>query len=158
MFVRIKETVAEKLRGLCAGLSPEKRMLTVIVLAVLFALGNFYLIFRAIYDIGREDVQRDIIEIAPLDIPDIVPADTLPDKRVQEMEEFLTDSIRKKMSNDINKLKQRLEIRKYLVLPGCSFSSSVRCGSFSHRPKRTNKRRRKMRASTPNCLTREEPT
>ncbi len=74
--------------GLCAGLSPEKRMLTVIVLAVLFALGNFYLIFRAIYDIGREDVQRDIIEIAPLDIPDIVPADTLPDKRVQEMEEF----------------------------------------------------------------------
>ena len=64
---RIKETVAEKLRGLCAGLSPEKRMLTVIVLAVLFALGNFYLIFRAIYDIGREDVQRDIIEIAPLD-------------------------------------------------------------------------------------------
>ena len=90
MFVRIKETVAEKLRGLCAELSPEKRMLTVIVLAVLFALGNFYLIFRAIYDIGREDVQRDIIEIAPLDIPDIVPADTLPDKRVQvqEMEEF----------------------------------------------------------------------
>lgn len=157
MFVRIKETVAEKLRGLCAGLSPEKRMLTVIVLAVLFALGNFYLIFRAIYDIGREDVQRDIIEIAPLDIPDIVPADTLPDKRVQEMEEFLTDSIRKKMSNDINKLKQRLEIRKYLVLPGCSFSSSVRRGSFSHRPKRTNKRRRKMRASIPNCLTREEP-
>ena len=129
MFVRIKETVAEKLRGLCAGLSPEKRMLTVIVLAVLFALGNFYLIFRAIYDIGREDVQRDIIEIAPLDIPDIVPADTLPDKRVQEMEEFFN-----------------------------RFSSSVRCGSFSHRPKRTNKRRRKMRASTPNCLTREEPT
>ena len=88
MFVRIKETVAEKLRGLCAGLSPEKRMLTVIVLAVLFALGNFYLIFRAIYDIGREDVRPEIIEIPPLDIPDIVPADTLPDKRVQEMEEF----------------------------------------------------------------------
>ena len=88
MFVRIKETVAEKLRGLCAGLSPEKRMLTVIVLAVLFALGNFYLIFRAIYDFVREDVQRDIFEIAPLDIPYIVPADTLPDKRVQEMEEF----------------------------------------------------------------------
>ena len=88
MFVRIKETVAEKLRKLCAGLSPEKRVPAIVMLAVLFALGNFYLIFRAIYDIGREDVQRDIIEIAPLDIPDIVPADTLPDKRVQEMEEF----------------------------------------------------------------------
>ena len=88
MFVRIKETVAEKLRGLCAGLSPEKRMLTVIVLAVLFALGNFYLIFRAIHDIGREDVRPEIIEIPPIEIPDVVPADTLPDKRVQEMEEF----------------------------------------------------------------------
>ena len=88
MFVRIKETVAEKLRGLCAGLSPEKRILAVIVLAVLFALGNFYLIFRAIYDIGREDVRPEIIEIPPIEIPDVVPADTLPDKRVQEMEEF----------------------------------------------------------------------
>ena len=55
---------------------------------VLFTLGNFYLIFRAIYDIGREDVQRDIIEIAPLDIPDIVPADTIPDEKMQEMEDF----------------------------------------------------------------------
>lgn len=44
--------------------------------------------FRAIYDIGREDVQRDIIEIAPLDIPDIVPADTIPDEKMQEMEDF----------------------------------------------------------------------
>lgn len=88
MFIRIKETVAEKLRDLCAGLSPEKRMLTVIVPAVLFTLGNFYLIFRAIYDIGQEDVQRDIIEIAPLDIPDIVLADTIPDEKMQEMEDF----------------------------------------------------------------------
>ena len=63
-------------------------MLAVIVPAVLFALGNFYLIFCAIYDIGREDVQRDIIEIAPLDIPDIVPADTIPDEKMQEMEDF----------------------------------------------------------------------
>ena len=88
MFIRIKETVAEKLRDLCAGLSPEKRMLKVIVPAVLFTLGHFYLIFRALYDIGREDVQRDIIEIAPLDIPDIVPADTIPDEKMQEMEDF----------------------------------------------------------------------
>lgn len=90
MFVKIKESVEEKLRKLCAGLSPEKRVPAIVMLAALFAIGNFYLIFRAIYDIGREDVQRDIIEIAPLDIPDIVPADTLPDKRVQvqEMEEF----------------------------------------------------------------------
>ena len=48
MFVRIKETVAEKLRGLCAGLSPGKENVdSHRWLGVLFALGNFYLIFRA---------------------------------------------------------------------------------------------------------------
>lgn len=46
------------------------------------------MIFRAIHDIGREDVRPEIIEIPPIEIPDVVPADTLPDKRVQEMEEF----------------------------------------------------------------------
>ena len=88
MFVRIKETVAEKLRGLCAGLSPEKRMLTVIVLAVLFALGNFFLIesvkklFHLLHPfirecIGRNDirnVQRGYLNDVPLYIfpPDVI--------------------------------------------------------------------------------------
>lgn len=88
IFVRIKDLVERKVRGICAGLSPEKRVITIIVLAVLFALGNFYMIFRAIYDIGREDTRREVIEIAPLDIPDFVPADTLSDRKVREMEEF----------------------------------------------------------------------
>ena len=88
MFVKIKESVEEKLRKLCSGLSPEKRVPAIVVLAALFAIGNFYMIFRAIHDIGREDVQREIIEIAPLDIPDIVPADTIPDEKMQEMEDF----------------------------------------------------------------------
>ena len=85
MFVKIKESAEEKLRKLCAGLSPEKRVPAIVMLAALFAIGNFYMIFRAIHDIGREDVRP---EIPPIEIPDVVPAATLPDKRVQEMEEF----------------------------------------------------------------------
>lgn len=88
IFVKIKDLAEMKLRGLCAGLSPKKRMTTIIVLTVLFALGNFYMIFRAIYDIGREDAKREVIEITPLDIPDFVPADTLSDRKIREMEEF----------------------------------------------------------------------
>ena len=41
MFVKIKESVEEKLRKLCAGLSPEKRVSAIVVLAALFAIGNF---------------------------------------------------------------------------------------------------------------------
>lgn len=88
MFVKIRDLAGEKLRGICAGLSPEKRMMTIVVMAVLFALGNFYMIFCAIYDIGREDAKREVIEIAPLDIPDFVPADTLPEGKIREMEDF----------------------------------------------------------------------
>lgn len=88
MFVKIRDLAGEKLRGICAGLSPEKRMMTIVVMTVLFALGNFYMIFRAIYEIGREDAKREVIEITPLDIPDFVPADTLPERKIREMEEF----------------------------------------------------------------------
>lgn len=88
MLVKIRYLAEEKLRGVCAGLSPEKRVMTVIVLTALFALGNFYMIFRAIYDIGREDAKREVIEITPLDIPDFVPADTLSERKIREMEEF----------------------------------------------------------------------
>lgn len=88
MFVKIKESVEEKLRKLCAGLSPEKRVPAIVMLAALFAIGNFYLIFRAIHDIGREDAKQEIIKIEPLNIPDFVPADTLSDRKIREMEEF----------------------------------------------------------------------
>lgn len=88
IFVKIRDLAEGKLRGLCAGLSPEKRVITIVVLAVLFAVGNFYMIFRAIYDIGREDARQEVISIEPLGIPDIVPADTLSDRKIREMEEF----------------------------------------------------------------------
>ena len=88
IFVKIRDLAEGKLRGLCAGLSPEKRVITIVVLAVLFAVGNFYMIFRAIHDIGREDARQDIIRITPLEVPDFVPADTLSDMKVREMEEF----------------------------------------------------------------------
>lgn len=88
MYVRIKNFIGSRLRGLCDRLSPRQRTSTVLVAAALFALGNFYMIFRAVYDIGREDARREVIEIEPLDIPDFVPADTLSDERIREMEEF----------------------------------------------------------------------
>lgn len=88
IFVKIRDLAENRLRGMCAELSPKKRVTTIVVLTVMFAVGNFYMIFRAIHDIGREDVRPEIIEIPPIEIPDVVPADTLPDKRVQEMEEF----------------------------------------------------------------------
>lgn len=88
MYVKFKECIEGRLRGLCDRLTPRQRAIAVIVMVSLFALVNFYMIFRAIYDIGREDDRQDIIRITPLEVPDFVPADTLSDMKVREMEEF----------------------------------------------------------------------
>ena len=88
IFVKIRDLAENRLRGMCAELSPKKRVTTIVVLTVMFAVGNFYMIFRAIHDIGREDAKQDVIKIEPLSVPDFVPADTLSDRKVREMEEF----------------------------------------------------------------------
>ena len=88
MYVKIKDCIGGRLRGLCDRLTPRQRAIAVIVMASLFALVNFYMIFRAIYDIGREDARREVIRIEPLDIPEFIPADSLSEGRIREMEEF----------------------------------------------------------------------
>ena len=84
-ILKIRSLAEAKLRDLCDSLTPERRKAVVIGLCTVV---NFYMIFRAIYDIGREDARQEVIEIAPLDIPDFVPADTLSDEKVRDMEEF----------------------------------------------------------------------
>ena len=61
MYVKFKDCIGGRLRGLCDRLTPRQRAIVVIVMVSLFALVNFYMIFRAIYDIGREDARQDIM-------------------------------------------------------------------------------------------------
>ncbi len=88
MYLKIKQQVSEKLRALCDRLSPKNRLVAIIVLVVLFALVNFYMISRAIYDIGREDASQELMQITPIEMPEFVPADSLSAEKIQEMEEF----------------------------------------------------------------------
>ena len=48
MYVKIKDCIGGRLRGLCDRLTPRQRAIAVIVMASLFALVNFYMIFRAV--------------------------------------------------------------------------------------------------------------
>lgn len=45
------------------------------------------MIFRAIYDIGRDDAPREVIEITPIEIPDFTGTDSQ-EEMVRGMEEF----------------------------------------------------------------------
>lgn len=91
LFIKARNFLDDGLRRACGRLTPEKRVVAIIGMAVVFAVINFYMLFRAVYDIGRENVgQEKVIDITPLSVPDIVPAetDTLSRRTQQEMEEF----------------------------------------------------------------------
>ena len=87
LFIKARNFLDDGLRGICGRLTPGKRVLAIVVMAAVFTVLNFYMIFSAIYNIGREDERRDVIEITPLSIPEIMPSDTLSGK-TRQMEEF----------------------------------------------------------------------
>lgn len=87
MLIRIKDAADDRLRSFCGALTPEKRLAAILILGVLFAVVNFYMIFRAIYDIGREDAPREVIEITPIEVPDFTGAGS-EEEMVHDMEEF----------------------------------------------------------------------
>ncbi len=91
LFIKARDYLDDGLRGMCGRLTPEKRVFAIVVMVVVFAGVNFYMLFRAVYNIGREDArQEEVIDITPLSVPDIVPddTDTLSTRTQQEMEEF----------------------------------------------------------------------
>lgn len=87
MLVRIKDAADDRLRSFCGALTPEKRLAAVLILGVLFASVNFYLIFRAIHDIGRDDVPTEVIEINHIEAPALSSPES-EGEMVKEMEEF----------------------------------------------------------------------
>ena len=91
LFIKARDYLDDGLRGMCGRLTPGKRVAAIVGMVVVFAGVNFYMLFRAVYNIGREDARREkVIEITPLSVPDIVPhgTDTLSHRTQREMEEF----------------------------------------------------------------------
>ena len=87
MLVRIKDAADDRLRSFCGALTPEKRLAAVLILGVLFASVNFYLIFRAIHDIGRDDASAEVIEITHIEAPALSSPESEVEM-VKGMEEF----------------------------------------------------------------------
>ncbi len=86
-LIRIKDAADNRLRSFCGALTPEKRLAAILIMGALFAIVNFYMIFRAIYDIGRDDAPCESIEITPIEVPDFTGQDSQ-DEKVRGMEEF----------------------------------------------------------------------
>lgn len=88
---RIKDWFEDKIRGICAPMSPGRRVVVIVVLIIVFAAVNFYVTFRAIYNIGREDAHQEVIEITPLNVPDFELHDEEVTPLQKEMENFFKE-------------------------------------------------------------------
>lgn len=86
-LIRIKDAADDRLRSFCGALTPEKRLAAILIMGALFAIVNFYMIFRAIYDIGREDIPHEVIEIMHIEAPALSSPES-EGEMVKEMEEF----------------------------------------------------------------------
>jgi len=83
----IKDWIEDRLRRICAPMGPGTRILVILILCGVFAVVNFYIMFRAIYNIGREDRKWELID-SPIEIPDFKLQDEVPDSLQLEMEHF----------------------------------------------------------------------
>lgn len=53
----------DKLKGLCGELTPDKRIVTILIMLLILTIGNLYFTFSTIYNWGKESKKRQQMEI-----------------------------------------------------------------------------------------------
>ena len=51
------------LRRMCGELTPEKRLITILAMCVIFGIGSIYMTFSSIYNIGKRDAEQKYLEL-----------------------------------------------------------------------------------------------
>lgn len=88
LFGKLRDGIEDCLRKVCGKISPDRRAITIVVLLIIFAAVNFWVTFRAIYSIGREERRQEVIEITPVEIPDFELGEEEPTELQLELEQY----------------------------------------------------------------------
>lgn len=99
---RIKDWTEDRLRRICEPMSSGTRVLVLVIICGVFAVANFYITFRAIYNIGREDKRWELID-SPIEIPDFKQQDEKSDTLQQEMEKFFYEQFNSEKNDTTEK-------------------------------------------------------
>ena len=106
-LAHLRNLLDEELKNLCGRLSPDRRFAVILALGILLAVVNFWVLFRAVYNIGREEVLQELLELQempelpelpelpkfpPLQIPNYIPQDTLHDAIRQQIPDISNDN------------------------------------------------------------------
>ena len=67
MNMKVKEfsraKIERRLRQICGKPSPTKRLILVLVVCVKLAAINIYFLFSSVYSIGKNDAQKELLQI-----------------------------------------------------------------------------------------------
>lgn len=88
---KIKDWIEDRFRSICAPMGPGTRILVIVTLIVVFAAINFYITFRAIYNIGREDKEWEQIDLPVVSPGSESKYEKEPDELRKEMEDFFNE-------------------------------------------------------------------
>ena len=60
---RLREWIDGGLRRVCGGLSPQRRLITILAFCVIFGSMSIYMTVSSIYNIGKRDAEKKYMEI-----------------------------------------------------------------------------------------------
>lgn len=87
----IKDWIEDRLRRICAPMGSGTRITVILILIGVFAIANFYIMYKGITSIGRENKHWNLID-SPIEIPDFQLQDEeIPDSLQLEMEKFFNE-------------------------------------------------------------------
>ena len=102
MKERIKEFgywLEDKLKDLCGEITPGKRIMVILVMLLILAVGNLYFTFSTIYDWGKESEKKKQLEIEHIGQPDL-------EQRKDKNYEFMDSPVDRELF-DLHKQKMR---------------------------------------------------
>ncbi|MCP3894466.1 hypothetical protein SDC9_35574 [bioreactor metagenome] len=60
---RFRDWIEDGLRRVCGGMSPERRLITILAFCVIFGSLSIYMTVSSIYNIGKRDAEQKYLEI-----------------------------------------------------------------------------------------------
>lgn len=65
-----RDWIEQRLRTLCCGLSPEKRLIAILSMCLIFGIASIWIFVSSICQIGKKDVQE--IKIGHIQPPEMI--------------------------------------------------------------------------------------
>lgn len=102
LFGKLRDGLEDRLRKVCGRINPDRRVIIIAVLFVIFAVVNIWVTLSAILSIGREERRQDAIEITPLDVPGFDLEAEEPTELQLEIEDFFNQHFNSEKDDTAN--------------------------------------------------------